>query len=102
LKKKDLKYKKPFNSLVIELKPIRLLNPYSEPPKEGWRILLVADFFFSVVKMHDFHQTLKGGWELKKDKNNYTGELWAGARFFLWEFNKQPFSEFSTCQGSSC
>lgn len=31
--------------------------------------------FFSVVKMHDFHQILKGGCELKKDKNNYTREL---------------------------
>lgn len=30
---------------------------------------------FSVVEMHDFHQILKGGCGLKKDKNNYTREL---------------------------
>lgn len=30
---------------------------------------------FSVVKMHDFHQILKGGCGLKKDENNYTREL---------------------------
>lgn len=28
--------------------------------------------FSPVVKMHDFHQILKGGCGLKKDKNNYT------------------------------
>lgn len=44
----------------------------------------------------------RGVWTKKRIRTITPGSLWAGARVFLWEFNKQPFSEFSTHQGSSC